>query len=106
MSRKPPTKAEAARIERMKRLGCLCCGGQPEVHHITVGGRRLGHWWTLPICPGCHRGVWDTGEPSIDGGRKPFEKRFGTEKELFRQVQARLKLPFSWPESKIFRRSA
>lgn len=119
MSRKPPTKAEAYRIARMLRLGCICClesmgvWQQPECHHIVISGSRLGHWHTLPICPGHHRGAWTDGQkahyaerrlqmpPCIDDGLPVFERVFGTQQELYMRTQARLDLSYSWPSSKI-----
>lgn len=117
-STKPPTKAEGERIQKMLKLGCVCCmvteyWVQPECHHIVEGDRRLGHLWTLPICPGHHRGAWSTAQlahyaecqlplpPSISSGSKAFERQYGTQKELYRKLQARLELPFTWPASKI-----
>lgn len=124
MKRKAPTKAEDARIKRMLRLGCVCCmesmglWQQPECHHIVISGSRLGHAYTLPICPGHHRDAWTDGQrahyaerrlelpPTIDGGLPTFERRFGTQQELFMRTQARLCLPYSWPSSKILPRRA
>jgi hypothetical protein len=110
---KPATKVEKARIERMMALGCICCyqfGGwiYPECHHIVSGNRRMGHWYTLPICSGHHRGAWTGLEygPRIalsDGG-KLFVATFGSERELWKKVQDRLALPYLWPVSKILPR--
>src|SRR5688572_545650 len=122
MSRRPPNKAEAARIGRMLRLGCIACmesmgqWQQPECHHIVISGRRLGHAFTLPICPGHHRGAWTDGQvahyaerrlempPTINGGIPQFERRFGTQQELYMRTQSRLCLPYSWPSTKILPR--
>src|SRR5690606_28348005 len=87
-----------------------------ECHHIVEGNRRLGHWFTLPLCPGHHRGAWRPHQrqhyaelglslpPSISSGSKRFERHYGSEKELFMRVQARLELPLNWPTSKIYPR--
>lgn len=42
----------------IKSLPCGVCGAYSniEVHHITHCGRRLGHYFTLPLCIFCHRG--------------------------------------------------
>jgi len=113
-----PTKYEQKRIDAMLRLGCVCCSqlGQPQVasdvHHI-VEGNRLGHWYTLPVCPGHHRDVWSDDQieiippdlrTAISDGSKVFEKHYGTERELWMKVQTRLKLPAIWPSSKILPR--
>lgn len=115
-----PTKYEAERIEAMLRLGCVACArlGIPyiaECHHLLEGHRRLGHWFSLPLCPGHHRGVWtpeqkqcikDDERVAISDGRKLFVKVYGTERFLWTLVQKRLKLPALWPVSKIVPRSA
>lgn len=110
---KSPTKAEAERIARMMTLGCVCChqfGGwrYPECHHIVQGNKRLGHWYTIPICSGHHRGAW-TGLESgprvaLSDGSKLFVVTFGSERELWKKVQDRLGLPYIWPSSKILPR--
>jgi hypothetical protein len=112
------TKAEAARISRMLALGCIACRVQfgikdqpAEVQHIVSGNRRMGHWYTIPLCPGHHRGVWPDFEAlgtnlveppvSIASGVPLFEEAYGTQRELWEMVQDLLNLPKNWPESKI-----
>jgi hypothetical protein len=110
---KAATKAEKQRIERMMTLGCICCyqfGGwrYPECHHIVEGNKRMGHWYSLPICSGHHRGAWTGLEHgpriALSDGSKRFEAIFGTERELWKKVQDRLALPYVWPGSKILPR--
>lgn len=111
---------ERSRIDRMLRLGCIVCrhfsnDSQAEVHHLTDGGRRLGHWYTLPLCPGHHRGVWcghrkgcclkDPGH-SIESGRRVFEQAYGSQRVLWEEVQQFLGLEAKWPDSKITSRVA
>jgi hypothetical protein len=113
-----PTKYEQKRFDAMLRLGCVCCAqlGLPvpavDIHHI-VEGTRLGHWYTLPVCPGHHRDVWSEDQievippdlrTAISGGSKPFSEQYGTQRDLWMKVQARLKLPAVWPSSKILPR--
>lgn len=109
-----PTKAERERIERMKMLGCICCymfglWVHPEVHHIVVGNKRLGHWYTIPLCPGHHRGAWGVlyaGQRiALSDGSKRFTEAFGTERELWKKVQDKLGLPYVWPSSKVLPRA-
>ncbi len=115
-----PTRYEAERIAAILRLGCVACAqlGLPnvasDVHHIVEGNRRLGHWYTLPLCPGHHRKVWTLEQMevipvdirvSIADGTKAFEAIYGTEREMWSKVQHRLKLPTVWPSSKIVPRS-
>ena len=113
-----PTKYEQQRFDAILKLGCVCCAQlgiwniAVDIHHI-VDGKRLGHWYTLPVCPGHHRGAWspeqvDAIPPdlriAISDGSKVFEKQYGTERDLWMKVQARLKLPAVWPTSKILPR--
>ena len=82
------------------RLGCVLCAyhGKPvpaqECHHITES-KRLGHWYTLPLCKHCHENInsltrWRGINPS--------------ERELWERVQDRFHLPKDWPESKVMPR--
>lgn len=112
-----PTKYEAERIEAMLRLGCCCCA-QLDLWHIAecqhiVESNRLGHWYTLPWCPGHHRSVWDEYQLEIipkdlrvalSDGSKPFEKIYGTQRQQWEKVQKRLGLTSVWPSSKILPR--
>lgn len=69
--------------------GCIACwldgrGFSPAcIHHILRGGVRMGHLWTLPLCPGHHQD--GHGAPGLIA-RHPwkvrFEERYGTELEL------------------------
>ena len=53
-----PTKAEKALMAAVKCMGCIKCQKTPvDIHHITEGGRRLGHAWILPLCAYCHRWI-------------------------------------------------
>jgi hypothetical protein len=114
-----PTKYEQQRFEAMLDLGCVCCAQlgiwntAVDIQHIVEGDRRLGHWYTIPVCPGHHRGVWTSDQVeaippdlriAISDGSKMFYKHYGTERQLWMKVQARLKLPAVWPSSKILPR--
>lgn len=112
-----PTKAEAERIKRMLALGCIVCMEQfgvvqpAECHHIVRGNRRLGHWYTLPLCCGHHRGYWPDLDAikayvvdppvSIASGTKAFAAAYGSEMYLWALVQYQLDLPGDAPSSKI-----
>jgi len=68
------TKAEKERMARLKEMACVACGAWGvDVHHLTSGGRRLGHMFTIPLCVECHR----TGKNSIASGRKNFVRFWG-----------------------------
>lgn len=100
-----PTKAEAARIDRLKRGECICCWlnrgqGRPtayfggcDAHHVLSGGLRIGHGATLACCPWHHRGVkpydgmtdrqaTETFGPSLEHGSKPFHATYGSDTQL------------------------
>lgn len=116
-----PTKSEQARIERMLIMGCAACaaiGVQNhhliECHHILDGGRRMGHRFTIPLCKGHHQGAFtaaqlhtltETERASIAGGRKPFNRMFGTERKLLQKIDFLLDVvPVAWPTSKVLPR--
>lgn len=114
------TKAEQKRIDRMRPLGCVACAYLDivnvgtDVHHILDGGIRMGHGYTILLCPGHHRGVWTPEQIeiipvekriAISDGRPLFYAVYGSERELWQMVQLRLKLPILWPMSKILPRS-
>lgn len=115
-----PTKEEAAWLERIVKYGCLCCidagyrGSEPvERHHIVEGRRRLGHFFTLPLCRGHHRGVWSRRQVSllppekrvaISDGLKAFVRAFGPERGLWEILRDHVGLKVRWPSSKILPR--
>lgn len=118
-STRAPTKYEAERIEAMKRLGCVACAVlsipfiDTEVHHILDGGKRMGHWFTIPLCAGHHQGRFtalqrdlleEKQQVSIASGRKLFNAIYGSERKLWERVQDRLGLPKLWPVSKVLPR--
>ena len=125
------TRSEKARINLMLHIGCMACKTErtlvdgvawasvrPEVHHLIEGSRRLGHRYTIPLCPGHHRGEWTeeqrdywealkiTNRPSIAEGRKSFYARYGSEHAMWEIVQNTLAQPISWPQSKVFKRAS
>jgi hypothetical protein len=119
-STEKPTKEEQAWIERVRSYGCICCiesgyrNGREriEYHHI-VDGRRLGHFFGLPLCVGHHQARWSPRqlrllpEPrrvAICEGRAAFAAAFGPERELWRILRDHVGLAVEWPESKILPR--
>lgn len=110
------TRRDELRIERMLRLGCVACAYldipniECECHHILWGNVRLGDWYTIPLCPGQHRGVWSPElviliprfqRVAISDGRKAFTRVYPCERDLWVTVQRRLHLSQEWPASKI-----
>lgn len=96
---KPWTKAETARADRMaEEIGCIFCGlmgdkGRCDVrHHIIDGNKRMGHWFTLPVCEKhhghCHDGMFG----------------HATQIDTWLKVQHMLDLSDELPSSKIFKR--
>lgn len=103
-STKKPTKAEAARFEAIKSLGCLACRklglamfcGPIECHHLLSGGKRRGHMDSVPLGRWHHRGIpWQTLNsrqmteafgPSLAKGSKPFHAMFGSDDELLAET--------------------
>lgn len=110
-------KIEQDRIDKMLQMGCAACAflGVPnlvntEVHHMLDGNVRLGHWFSIGLCSGHHRGVWTEGQltwieahqrVAISDGRKAFTKIYPTEWQLWERTQFVLRLDDTKPESKI-----
>lgn len=103
-----PTKAEAARMARLKGMWCIACFHTPhvtpgyrtpEVHHLLSGNRRRGHMFTIPLCPWHHRGEhYDYGPkdmeqvhgPSLARTSKKFREAFGSDDELLELTNKQL----------------
>ncbi len=96
---KPWTKAETERADRMAlEIGCIFCGLNgnrgpcDHRHHIKSGNKRMGHWYTLPLCERhhayCHDGTI----------------RNSVQIHAWLKVQHILKLSDELPRSKIFKR--
>lgn len=93
-----PTKAEAERMDKIKRGPCVACHQRgiaswcPEIHHLLSGGRRIGHMATVGLCEWHHRAViaWgctgaemrDHYGPSLNEGSKTFHAEFGSDAVL------------------------
>lgn len=93
------TKAEKARAERLKEVGCIVCWlsdglRRPceNIHHIKSGNKRMGHWYTLPVCLSDHARMHD-GTYSHD-----------VQIDYWLKVQHALELDDELPKSKIFHR--
>lgn len=107
---RPPTAAESARIDRIKRIGCLAClqlghqwdeekdVPQPDAHHLLSGGIRIGHHATIALCKWHHSArlvveCWDTMThlfnlgPSLLQNASRFHECFGSDEELLDQQE-------------------
>lgn len=114
-------KADLARFDMLQRIGCICCrmAGSgyraPDVHHILVGGRRVSHQHTLPLCPEHHR-IPSTGAvvgPSLADGSRVFAAKWGTQEqllgrvnELIREAMQNLSISSTAPGSALFKAPA
>ena len=95
MAKKRPNKVEREWMTKVASYGCVACeidGLQvsAEIHHIrkhTGMGLRPPHTKILPLCASHHR----TGKISVHLGKKAFEKKYGTEEQLEKQLRERIK---------------
>lgn len=109
-----PTVREQARIDRIMALPCVVCALSGdfsqrvrECHHIVRGNKRLGHWYTLQLCPGHHRGIWTDQivRVAISDGRHAFRAAHGYDDlELWQGQQFVLGMDDSLPPTKILPR--
>lgn len=80
-------------------MGCIVCLNElgvvspPDIHHILKNGQRVDDLHTIPLCPNHHRsGVNNAKYVSRHPWKAEFEKRYGTEWDLFEQVKERAKV--------------
>lgn len=102
-----PTASQRRRMDALSKMPCIASVllgfKQPfktEVHHITSGGRRLGHDFTIPLNSWTHRGVLKSGYtqvsmtlaygPSLALSKRAFVAHYGTELELLEIVNKKL----------------
>jgi hypothetical protein len=60
------TLEEKLWLSLIKLRPCCVCAYPPvcqqtsptQVHHLLIGGRRIGHFWVLPICADHHAIIW------------------------------------------------
>lgn len=113
-----PTKEEAQRMKIIKAMGCMLTWAKfgekkhAEVHHIKSGGKRMGHWYTIPLSPWYHQRTCEPGKTeaemiakygaSIAHGSKAFvASHHYTELELWQKLQVVLGLNDELPKSKL-----
>lgn len=91
---KSPNKIEREWMARAADSGCIAClqdgiHSPASIHHIIQGNRRMGHLFTIPLCPLHHQG--DGREaPSVHFTKRTFVARYGSELELLAALQVRL----------------
>ena len=78
----------------LQDLGCIVClnAGMPrvpsDIHHIHRNSRRVDDFHTIPLCFEHHREGSNNNEwVSRHPWKKEFEKRYGSEWDLFEQVK-------------------
>ena len=83
------TKAEKIHMDKVASLGCYVCLRPASLHHIRYKGlgmgKRSSHFEVIPLCYDHHQG-----KNSIHLDKKNFEKNFGSEKEILKNVLERL----------------
>lgn len=90
------TKAEKQWMDAITQMGCVVCymrgfPGMPAVPHhmLDDGGRRIGHFWTIPLCAGHHQyPEKGSGKISRHPNKARFEAAYGTEEELLAETRA------------------
>lgn len=83
------SKEERAYMGRVAELGCLICGGIPELHHNTKNrgyGAKSSNYDIMPLHYKFHRG--EEGIHHI--GVKTWEAKYGDQDDLVRQVRLRI----------------
>lgn len=122
---RPVTRQDEIRFQVIQyHVGCICCAidmhqaGHEDIslttiEHVTSHGRRLEdeHQATIGLCPWHHQAVPWNGltkkemelilGPSLAGGRKPFEERYGDEVDVLLALQDDIIIWFAqepWPE--------
>lgn len=91
------TKAEKEHMAQVAQLPCIISGKQGvHIHHITHCGRRLGHFWVLPLHIDYH-----TGDKGLSGHKCEWDTSLQGQMELCRQVYKKLKKEMPKLESKI-----
>jgi len=89
MAIKKATKQEQAYMGRVAELGCVICGGIPEIHHNTKNrgyGAKSSNYDIMPLCVHHHRG--EEGIHHI--GVKTWEAKYGDQDDLVKQVKLKV----------------
>ncbi len=83
------TKAEEARKDACRELGCIACildgvpegqryEGRVEIHHMVSGNKKIGEWATVPLCEPHHTGP----DLSYHKTRRAFREHYGNDLAL------------------------
>lgn len=91
MKGRTPTAAEKRWMTQVAELNCIVCrngglGSTPAaIHHIDGRTKEGAHFKILPLC-GIHHQTGGYGV-ALHQGRVAWENRYGTQKQLLKQVQ-------------------
>lgn len=104
--RKGRTAAEQRHFNRVAAMGCLVCGGEATIHHVTGYADRMGRLprseqCVVPLCRPHHQAVWDSASIPISVerlGHRGFYQEHGI--DLLSEAE-RL-----WAESEALERKA
>ena len=90
MKGRTPTKSESTYMSKVAELGCIVCRNEfglfspAAIHHIEGRTKEGCHYKILPLCPNHHQyGGYGV---ALHAGRAEWEKRYGTQAELLKQV--------------------
>jgi hypothetical protein len=96
MKGRPPTAEESRFMDRMGKLPCIAClkdgwtNRAISLHHVDGRTKPGAHFLVLPLCGPHH--LQDDTDPrrriSLHGRKKPFQARYGTERELLAECMA------------------
>ena len=88
-------------FQALQDIGCIVCLNETgiridaDIHHIHKNNRRVDDFHTIPLCPTHHRfGMNNKIAVSRHPWKKEFEKRYGTEWELYEQVRHKVEILF------------
>jgi|TARA_R100000963_G_C4550962_1_gene43935 hypothetical protein len=87
-----PSGKEIEHMDRVSRLGCIVCRNEgffnpAEIHHVDGKTKKNCHFKVLPLCYEHHRKGSDKEPISRHPYKKRFEKAYGTEESLLRQIE-------------------
>lgn len=91
--RKKPTAEQQRYHDKIRSLGCIICKRPAALHHIRDGlgmGQTVNHDRVLPLCYDNHQSQ-EAGSISIHGTPKEFEEMYGTEIELEKLLERKLR---------------
>jgi len=105
MKGRKPTALELRHIDKTAQLGCIAsitsklimpfteCPAL-DIHHLLGKTKKNAHFLVLPLLPQAHNYMHPG---SLHNNKAVFEKRYGTERELWHKVQA-LIYPQGFPQ--------